>query len=245
MAFTDNGGPDAEAALDVLVIEDDADICKVIRRGWPVPGDALRFASSYGQSIHLVHGPELATFDCVVIDLHLPDGDGLSILRTIRKTTDVPIVLISGSGTADSRAEAFDIGADDYVMKPFSVRELQARVSRLVSVRRGAQRTADPDVYRIGDLVCHVTHRYMEHADERIDLTDAETRLLRALCEKRPYACAKTFLYKTVFFRPYNPGDKTLDVYISRLRKKIRALGLDAEDLIQTARGTGYRAIDP
>lgn len=128
---------DARAAegMDLLVIEDDRLICQTIRSAWPVPTDRLRFVSTYKQSLGLIHSPELGFFDGVIVDIHLPDGDGMTILRTIRNNTNVPIILISGSGTPDSRADAIGLGADDYLMKPFSVRELQARVKRLVNVR--------------------------------------------------------------------------------------------------------------
>ncbi len=108
--------------MDILIIEDDPMICQTIRNAWPTPGDKLNTVSSYSQSLRLTLGPELAFFDAIVVDLHLPDGDGLSVLRSIRQSSSVPIVVISGSGTAESRAGTFDIGADDYVMKPFSVR---------------------------------------------------------------------------------------------------------------------------
>lgn len=227
--------------MDILIIEDDPAICQTIRNAWPTPGDALRFVSSYSQSLGLILGPELAFFDAIVVDIHLPDGDGLSILRSIRRTSSVPIVMISGWGTADSRAGAFDVGADDYLMKPLSVRELQARVARLVSVRASTSRAAAPAVFQIGKIVCDLHTRRLRRQDRMVGLTDTEGRVLGYLHENAGRSCSKSAIYKHAFFREYHSGDKTLDVYIGRLRAKLASLDSESVALLQTARGSGYK----
>ncbi|HTV68348.1 MAG TPA: response regulator, partial [Rhizobiaceae bacterium] len=140
--------------MDILVIEDEPEICSTIRLGWPVPSDKLRFVSTYRQSLNLTQSAELRFFDAVVLDIYLPDGDGMTILRTIRHSTDTPIILISGHGDAESRASAINAGADDYVMKPFSVRELQARVARLVAVRHERQDSIRTLMFKVGNVEC-------------------------------------------------------------------------------------------
>jgi DNA-binding response OmpR family regulator len=227
--------------MDILVIEDDADICRTIRLGWSEPTDRLRFVQSYRQSVGLIHSAEIRFFDCIVIDLHLPDGDGISILRTVRANADIPVVLISGSGTAESRAAALDLGADDYVMKPFSVRELQARVTRLVSSRKQRRIPGKSQVFQLGRIDCNPGRRLLRLGDRAVALTDAEMRIIDYLRDNAGKNCSKSAIYKNAFFRDYAPGDKTLDVYVSRLRKKLAELDAASAACVQTARGFGYK----
>lgn len=231
--------------MDIIVIEDDKLICDTIRRLWPIPSDKLTFLSSYRQSINLIHSPEINSFDGIIVDIHLPDGDGLTILREIRKNTNVPIVLISGSGTANSRADAIDLGADDYVMKPFSIRELQARMARLVAVRNEKEQSARRDQFTLGRVSCDLQKRTISSVENEFRLTDTEARILGYLYNNRNVNCSKSTLYKNAFFRDFDPNDKTLDVYISRLRKKIAHLDKWSSECIQTARGSGYRYSEP
>lgn len=227
--------------MDVLIIEDDPLICRTIRNGWPTPGDELHFVSSYGQSIGVILSPELALFDAVVIDLHLPDGNGLSILRSIRSNSNVPVLMISGSGSPESRAGTLDVGADDYLMKPFVVRELQARVARQVAARI-ASHVARPEVpFRIGAVECDLQARTLALADERQALTDAEARLLAFLRDNAGRNCAKAAIYKHAFYRKFNQGEKSLDVYVWRIRQKLGKLSAESAARLQTARGAGYR----
>ena len=108
--------------MDILIVEDDRLIIETLRNAWPVRADRLKFVTSYSQSVQLVHSAEIDYFDGVIVDINLPDGNGLEILRAIRSRTNVPLILISGSGSAANRADAIDLGADDYVMKPFHIR---------------------------------------------------------------------------------------------------------------------------
>ena len=236
--------PDTAAqtdGMDLLVIEDDRQVCHSIRESWPTPADRLHFVSTYKQSLKVIHSAELGFYDGAVVDVHLPDGDGLTILRTIRANVDLPIVLISSSSTAEMRAEAIDRGADDFVMKPFSVRELQARISRLVAVRRQkAERDARP-TFELNEMSCDLQRRVLARNGREVPLTDAEARLLELLEANENQTCSKSQLYKNAFFREYDPADKTLDVYVSRLRKKIGTLDQTAAQCIQTVRGYGYR----
>lgn len=228
--------------MDILVIEDDPLIIETVRLGWPVPSDNLHFVSSYRQSLHLIHSAEINSFDGIIVDIHLPDGDGLTILRTVRAHTDVALLLISGSGTGNSRAEALDLGADDYVMKPFHVRELQARVARLVSIKKSKQKEASQrGRFIFGNVICDLQKRSLSHAALEIALTDMEVRIIEALYGNRNSTCTKSFLYKNAFFRDYDPRDKSLDVYVSRLRKKIGQLDRQSSECLQTVRGSGYR----
>lgn len=228
--------------MDFLIIEDDRLVAETIRKNWPVAGDSFRIVTSYSQSLQIIQTTEVDAFDGVILDIHLPDGDGITILRTIRSNTNLPVILISGSGSANTRAEAIDLGADDYVMKPFSVRELQARVSRQVNSRTSSLAAAKArSRFTIREIDCDLSRRRMRNSANEQPLTDAEARILETLYNFRNRICSKTTLYKTALFREFNPEDKTLDVYISRLRKKMNELDMDSAECLQTVRGMGYR----
>lgn len=227
--------------MDILIIEDDILIAKTMKSTWPVAGDTLQVVSTYAQSLSLITGPELMLFDAVVLDIHLPDGDGLGILRTIRAHSTVPIVMISGTGTPDTRAGVFDVGADDYLMKPFSVRELQARVARLVTVRKAAQPEGLTGTFLVDRVECDLQIRHLSLGTAVESLTDAEARILGYLHANAGRTCSKSAIYKHAFFRAFNPADKTLDVYVGRIRRKLSALDAQSALHLQTARGVGYR----
>jgi DNA-binding response OmpR family regulator len=228
-------------SIDIFVIEDDPAIRQTIRNAWPNPGDNIRFASTYNQCLGIIFSPELALFDAVIVDVQLPDGDGLSILRTIRANSAVPIIMISGSGSPDARASMFEVGADDYVMKPFSVRELHARVSRRVAVVRLQQPAPEVLTFKIGVIDCDLQMKRLCHAQKTETLTDAEARILGYLHANAGRNCSKSAIYKHAFFRDFSPGDKTLDVYIGRIRKKAGDLHPGSVSYLQTARGAGYK----
>jgi DNA-binding response OmpR family regulator len=227
---------------DILVVEDDALLAATIRAAWPAPADRLRFVSNYRQSLRFIHSGEISFFDGAIVDVNLPDGDGLAILQAIRAHADIPIILISGSGTGNSRADAIELGADDYVMKPFHIRELQARLSRLIKMRNLQRQEARRPVFQLdGHVTCDLERRELRSGDKTVALTDAEARLLGYLYENRGRIASKDALYKNAFFRAYAPDDKTLDVYVSRLRRKLGSLDAGLGRRIQTVRGTGYR----
>ncbi|OAP50404.1 hypothetical protein ATB98_11740 [Sinorhizobium saheli] len=229
------------AQMDILVIEDDPVMAETIRLTWPVASDRLRFLSTYKQAAHIVHSSEIDYFDGIVVDLNLPDGNGIEILRAIRCNTNVPLILISGAGNGDSRADAIDLGADDYIMKPLHIRELHARMRRLVTQRSERAVQQRRDSVSLGHVVCDIQRRVLACSGSELRLTDAEARIIEALYKNRNRVCSKSFLYKNVFFRQFDPHDKTLDVYVSRLRKKLKHLSEESGDCIQTVRGSGYR----
>jgi DNA-binding response OmpR family regulator len=229
--------------MDLLIIEDDRLLSETIRRSWPIAADKLRFVHGYRQSLPIIQSAEIEFFDGVILDVNLPDGNGLTILRTIREAGNIPVILISGLGSAESRADAMDLGADDYVMKPFSVRELQARIKRQVESRVGPVAPDPPDTTSIGTVSCDLKMRRLSVGDREISLTDAEVRILATLVKSLDRVCSKTTLYKNALFRDHSPEDKTLDVYISRIRKKLGELDPASADMLQTVRGSGYRLI--
>ncbi|MGO7762873.1 response regulator transcription factor [Rhizobium ruizarguesonis] len=115
----------------ILVVEDQQDIIEMLRLTWSDSRDKLEYISSVAQARRYIESNETSAYDCMIIDINLPDGSGLELLREARLRSEIPVVMISGAGDADSRADAISVGADDYLMKPFSVKELRARTPSL------------------------------------------------------------------------------------------------------------------
>jgi DNA-binding response OmpR family regulator len=172
--------------------------------------------------------------DIVILDLGLPDGEGLDVLREIRSISDVPVIIATARGDETDRIIGLELGADDYVVKPFSVRELAARIRAIARRRRN-----EPEL-RSSALLVDRNKRQVRLGDREIDLTAKEFDLLAVLAEEP----GKVFTRQELFTRVWDPiwvgTGKTLDVHIGSLRKK-----LDDADLIQTVRGVGYRLNPP
>lgn len=227
--------------MDLLIIEDDVCIQEMLQLGWPSESDTLRFVSTYRQSMKLIHSAELRFFDAIVVDVGLPDGNGLTILQGIREHSDTPVILTSGTADAESRASSIEMGADDHLTKPFSIRELHARIARLVSVRAARNDSHALEPFMVGRVQCDPQGRVLTIGRDSVALTDAEARIMGYLHDHVNSNCGKPAIYKNVFFRHYDPAEKTLDVYISRLRRKLEDLEPGTSNFIQTARGLGYR----
>lgn len=228
---------------DILVVEDDELIFDTISTVWSDRQTNFHHVRSFHSAMRIALGPEIDYFDATIIDVVLAGGSGIDVLKAIRAQTSIPAVIISGQGTAEFRTAVLDAGADDYMMKPFSVRELEARLSRAITVRSEALALSQRETFSIGAVVCDLNRRVLVCGDDKQMLTEAEVRLIEQLHRNRNAVCSKAFLYKNVFFREFDPRDKTLDVYISRIRKKLAQFEDASADQIQTARGAGYRLV--
>lgn len=223
----------------ILFVEDDIIISKLIGRGWPVPSDRIEFVSNFARCSRLIATRRIDDYDAAVLDMNLPDGNATQILTELRLQSDLPAIVISGSGGPELRSSTLDIGADDYIMKPFSVRELQARVARAVNRYRGAaklEKAFDFGLFRFDPSTKTISSTHV-----RMSMTDMESRLLFQLVRNPGKACSRQHLAETVCLRTFRPEDKTIDIYIGRLRKMLAQFG--CYDGIETVRGTGYRFV--
>lgn len=163
------------------------------------------------------------------------------MLAEIRRNSDLPIVMLSGTGDADFRAELLIIGADDYVMKPVGLRELHARVQKLV---RRTSMTPPPSARSrifIGKVIYDPLTRRLTGVDQSAELTHAEAGLLDAMILASGEVVHRDDLYLRAFARSYRDGEKVLETYIGRLRQKLSDLGEDGGTRLLTVRGLGYR----
>ncbi|MBJ9977423.1 response regulator transcription factor [Pseudomonas sp. S75] len=181
------------------------------------------------------------TFDLVLLDIMLPGIDGLSLLDVLRRGQAVPVMLMSALGAEQDRISGFTRGADDYLPKPFSLAELDARVDALL--RRVAFDRQPLPTRAHSDLSIDTVNQDVSHQGRRAGLTGSEFRLLDTLQAHAGEPLSKPFLYQSVLHRPYTRLDRGLDVHVCNLRRKLAAIGA-AHVQIQAVRGQGYVLID-
>jgi len=180
-------------------------------------------------------------FDVVVLDLGLPDLDGAEVLRMIRSVTDVPVVIATARDDETEIVRLLDAGADDYVVKPYSAEHLEARV-RAVLRRSGS----DPPQRElvVGDLTIDLDAQEARFEGRPLELTAREFELLAYLAERPGSMVSKRQLLAEVWHQPYGGADKTVDVHLSWLRKKLGETAAEPQ-YIHTRRGVGVRLVDP
>lgn len=231
----------------ILVVDDDAKIVRLVRTYLERDGYAVIEAADGVAALAAIalHDPQL-----VVLDLMLPEIDGMSVLRAVRRTSTTPIVILSARGTTDDRIAGLTDGADDYLPKPFSPAELALRVKRLLSRAGGSvgQHSGDRAVLQEkepieqGDLVMDRSRHLATVAGRRVQLSAVEFRLLAAILEADGRVLTRDQLLDAVYGDHLDPVlDRTIDVHIGRLRNKLGD-SADAPRYIATVRGVGYRS---
>ena len=179
--------------------------------------------------------------DLVVLDLGLPDLDGSELLRMIRAVSQVPVIAATAREDEGSMVELLDAGADDYVVKPYSGEQLTARVRAVL--RRGGTEIAGADLV-VGGLVLSVTARDVRLDGELMDLSPKEFDLLRVLMERRGEVVTKRELLADVWREPYGGSERTVDVHLSWLRKKLGETASEPRYL-RTVHGVGVKLVEP
>jgi DNA-binding response OmpR family regulator len=219
--------------MKILVVEDDRKIASFIQRGLKEQGFVVEVCADgnegYARAISQI-------YDVIVLDIMLPGRDGLSILRALReKKSTVPVILLTARSGLNERVEGLNLGADDYLPKPFYVEELIARIQavvRRVSGEQLTQLTAD-------GLVVNLITRDVLRGEERIDLTAREFNLLELLMRSPGRVFTRTQILEHVWGYDFDPQTNVVDVYIRRLRAKIDEPSEPSR--IETVRGVGYR----
>lgn len=229
-----------ERRRPILVVDDDAKIVQLVRAYLERDGFDVVAARDGREAIEALreHDPAL-----VVLDRMLPEIDGLSVIRAIRRTNDTPIVMLSARGTTADRIAGLDVGADDYLSKPFSPAELVIRIRRVLGRSGSRDRQTDHRILESGDLRIDLERREVVLAGTPIPATDVEFRLLVAIVEADGRVLSRDQLLDAVYGRDaHDVLDRTIDVHIRRLRDK---LGDPADDprVIATVRGSGYRSV--
>jgi DNA-binding response OmpR family regulator len=218
--------------MRVLVVEDEKKTASFIRKALQAEGFAVDVCHSGDDALAAASA---TPFDAVVLDIMLPGRDGLSVLRQLRqRKNSTPVLLLSARGEVNERVEGLNVGADDYLAKPFALVELIARIRALV--RRGGESKAL--VLRVADLTLDTVTRQVSRGATTFDLAAREFRLLEFLMRSAGRVCGRMAILEKVWDYDFDPGTNIVDVYIRRLREKIDA---DFEPkLLHTVRGVGY-----
>ena len=230
--------PDSHASRRILFVEDEAAIFEPFSRALRRNGFEPVVARTAAEALESAGRVDPAL---VLLDLNLPDGDGSDVCRTLRKDSDVPIVMLTARGTEMDRVLGLELGADDYVVKPFSSRELISRI-RAILRRPRADTAAPAEPMVIGELEVDPGARTVRLAGEPLRLARKEFDLLAELARHRGQVVSREDLMSRVWDVNWFGSTKTLDVHIRTLRRK---LGDDSANprFIETVRGVGFRLI--
>ena len=227
----------------ILLIEDDGSTRSLVAANLEAHGYQVRAASTAADA---VRSWDAQRPDLVVLDLGLPDADGLTVIRRVRRDGTTPILVLSARDEEPDKVAALELGADDYVTKPFGLEELRARVAALL--RRAAGPAADTaGSITLGTLVLDGTRRDVRVGDVPLDLTPREYELLKVLMAQPGRLVTRGALLRAVWGRQYVEEDHYLHVYVSRLRRKLAAADPTGtmHDLITAEPGVGYRIREP
>jgi len=225
---------------EILVVEDDERIRTAVIRALRERGHAVTSAATAlaGLRQAVEERPDL-----VVLDLGLPDLDGRELLRMLRAVSSVPVIVATARDDDESVVQALDAGADDYVLKPFQSAQLEARIRAVLRRAAGAADAATAPV-TVGDLVVDPRSRRVTLAGDPVELSPKEFDLLAYLAARAGTVVAKRELLSEVWQLPYGGADKTVDVHLSWLRRKLGESAAEPR-LLQTVRGVGVRLAEP
>jgi two-component system OmpR family response regulator len=228
------------SAAHILVVDDDRDIRTLLRDYLEKNGFR---ATAVGDGAETRRALERGKIDLIVLDLMLPHESGLAICRELRTSSDIPIIMLTALGEEVDRVVGLEVGADDYVPKPFSPRELLGRIRAVLRRTRGSQRTVEPNDVRVyefaGFKLDTVARSLVTPRGGRAALGGAEFRLLALLLANAPRLLTRAELMELMRGRDLDPFDRSIDVRVSRLRQ---TLGEDARapQIIKTVYGEGY-----
>ena len=227
-------------AEHILVVDDDAALCRLVSR----------FLGAEGYSVQTVQTSRLGveralsgSYDLVVLDVMLPEIDGFEVLRRIRTKSNTPVLMLTARGDDLDRILGLEMGADDYLPKPFNTRELSARVRAILrranSTNANAAALSETASIRVGDLELNAGARTVRCGDEALNLTTVEFDLLQRLLRSAGSVVGREELTKDVLGREFSPFDRSIDTHVWNLRRKV-GNSPDGTERIKGIRGVGY-----
>jgi heavy metal response regulator len=223
-----------EHKTKILIIEDEKKISALIRKGLEEEKYSVDDAFD-GEK-----GEQLAVkqhFDLVILDIMLPKKDGIQVLESLRKANnETPVLMLTAKGTVEDRVKGLDTGADDYLVKPFAITELLARVRSLLRRKKGAEKSAT--TLTIADLTLDLVSRKVIRGGKLIDLTSKEFSLLEYFIRNKNKTLNRSTITEHIWNYNFDTGTNIIDVYINHLRTKID--GGFSSKLLHTIRGVGY-----
>jgi two-component system, OmpR family, response regulator MprA len=224
--------------MQVLVVDDEAAVREALRRALTLEGYSVELAADGAEALHRLSNGTGA--DAVILDVLMPGVDGLEVCRRLRSAGNrVPVLMLTARDEVSDRVAGLDAGADDYLVKPFALEELLARLRALL------RRTTDGDgeVLRFADLELNPATREVRRAGEPIELTRTEFALLELFMLNPRQVLTRSVIFERVWGYDFGYSSNSLDVYIGYLRRKTEAGGKPR--LLQTVRGVGYALREP
>jgi two-component system copper resistance phosphate regulon response regulator CusR len=219
--------------MRILVIEDEAKAGEYLLNGLTEAGYVVDFAANGIDGLHLA---QEMRYDLILLDVMMPEMDGWTVMQKLGARTNTPVLFLSARGTLEDRLKGLDLGADDYLVKPFSFAELLARIR--IILRRG-QPQKQEEVLEIGDLRIDVPKRRVERGGLRITLTNKEFNLLHFFAQNQGQVLSRALIASRVWDMNFDSDTNVVDVAVRRLRQKIDEPF--STRLIHTVHGVGYR----
>jgi two-component system, OmpR family, KDP operon response regulator KdpE len=219
----------------LLIVDDDPDLLSVCRVGLDAMGYLVHTAETGSDGLAQT---AISRPDVIVLDLGLPDLDGVEVCRRIRGWSDVPIVVLSADGTEDRKVEALEAGADDYITKPFGMRELNARLRVAIRHRASAGSEQSATELAVGPLRLDLVHYQATYQGRELDLTAREFEFLAYLARSAGKVCTRRMILENVWGKGYATELNYLKVYAYRIRRK---LGDERGEFLQSDPSVGYR----
>jgi DNA-binding response OmpR family regulator len=224
---------------EILLIDDDVELCSML----------TDYLGRYGFHVSAIHRGDTGLKEAlkkqhvlILLDVMLPGLDGFEVLKRIRASSSTSVLLLTARGDDVDRIVGLEIGADDYLPKPFNPRELLARMRAILrrSASTETEAVSEQPVLSVDGLVLDPAARTVVQDGQQLDLTDVEFAMLEALLRSPGKVVTREELVENVLGRKFHPFDRSLDMHISRLRRKLSGNSM-ADDRVKTVRGTGYQ----
>jgi two-component system, OmpR family, response regulator CpxR len=228
----------------ILVIDDDVELCSLV--GEYLEPEGFQVEAVYDGN----RGLERALSNdhlLIVLDVMLPGMNGFDLLRHLRATSKAPVLLLTARGEDVDRIVGLEIGADDYLPKPFNPRELVARIRAILRRTQSGERSGAgqiPDALQVGDVELDPATRTVLHKGHPVELTSVEFNLLHVLLREAGHVVTREHLVDAVLSRKFSPFDRSIDMHVSKVRKKLGDSD-NGSDHIKTVRGVGYIFVHP
>lgn len=220
--------------MNILIVEDEANVVSILKRGLAEEGFETSVAPEASIAMEMIAAH---SFSLVILDIMLPGMNGLELCKQIKKTRPLtPVIMLTALDSTENIVTGLDNGADDYMVKPFKIAELTARI-RMLLRRHDAFQQAE-ELIAVGDLQINLTSKIVKRADKEISLTATEYRLLQFLAKNKQKILSRIDILENVWDIDFNMGTNVVDVYVNYLRKKVDK-GFDY-NLIHTVVGLGY-----
>lgn len=220
----------------ILVVDDDPHIRDVVCFALAKAGMTTRAAGDGAEALRLVGE---AAPDLIVLDINMPEMDGLEVCRKLRQTSDLPVLFLSSRDDEIDRILGLELGADDYVTKPFSPRELVARINAILKRTRNVAPVEEDETISVDQLEIDVAEHRATWAGDEINLTATEFQILLALAQQPRRVFSREDLMRAVYAPNIHVSDRTLDSHVRHVRAKLAAV--EANGLIETVHGVGFR----